>query len=151
MVKSRSLFLANQNNLNESKLNVINFVGSEFDLTSIMELRNTNAQYKMVPGPRLNSEMLFATEEKQLYKKNKKNAAGHMGYTCRGSDCGARVYKRPNGEVYYPENYEGHRHASVEESQQEMQLKNDIKVKWARKLYTGKGTYVGTVSEIFSK
>lgn len=122
---------------------------NDFDLTAAKALRSKNAEYKLVPGPRLNSELLYTTEEKQLYKKNKKNAAGHMGYTCRVDKCDARVYRRPNGEVYYSEHFEGHRHPNAEETQQEMQLKNEIKEDCAKKLDIGSGSHVGTVSEIF--
>lgn len=56
-------------------------------------------KYEMIAGFRINSELLWAYEEKQLYYKNS-NAEEITAYTCRVKGCYARVFVRKDKSAF---------------------------------------------------
>lgn len=65
--------------------------------------------------------MLFTTDEKYLYVKNKINKNG-QAWTCR-SGCGARIQEL-NGVCTFGDSYSGHNH---EKHQIVLELENKLK------------------------
>lgn len=59
---------------------------------------NTKVSYKIMPGYRYNSKVLFCPEEQQFYLANTPSKVG-MAYTCYVSDCKCRVHIQ-NNECY---------------------------------------------------
>lgn len=62
---------------------------------------STNLNYRMIPGLRTNSELLWAYEQQQLYYKNAYSTKTQItSYTCRIKGCNARVFVKPDGSAF---------------------------------------------------
>lgn len=121
-----------------------------FDQSAAIALQGQTFDFEMTPGSKLNSTLFYCKVDKQLFKKNKKNAKGEMGYTCISNGCPARVYKRANEQCYFSYAYTGHKHENAESLKEKYALKNQIKVA-CQSLEEGEfGSTVATVSEIFT-
>lgn len=94
-------------------------------------LKSTVAEYEMVPGAKINTELLYNKSDKYLYKFNKTTADGHKAYTCRHSSCKSRVIVRKlddgSLECAFPENYAGHLHPNDVREVEKLELKNKVK------------------------
>lgn len=57
--------------------------------------------YQLIPGFRINSELMWAFEERQLYYENSySNKTKLKAYTCRVKGCTARVFVREDGTAF---------------------------------------------------
>lgn len=90
-------------------------------------------EFEFVPGKQINSQLLYTTGDKHLYRRNRKLVSGHLAYICRKSGCNSRIYFDPIGyRVYYrPKEFIPHNHGSQEKDKLnfeiERELKNEIK------------------------
>lgn len=61
----------------------------------------TNVKYKMIPGLRENSVLMWAYEQNHLYYKNAYSIkTKDTSYTCRVKECKARIFVRPDGAAF---------------------------------------------------
>lgn len=61
----------------------------------------TNVMYRLIPGLRENSEVMWAFEQNQLYYQNAYSRKTQLtSYTCRVKNCKARVFVRPDKSAF---------------------------------------------------
>lgn len=84
-------------------------------------------RYKICPGKRRNSKLLFTLDEKHFYAFNSKNKTGDA-YKC--IECNNRVHLK-DGICIQKNRYFIHNHASKETIQEELSVLNEIKLKCA--------------------
>lgn len=109
---------------------------SNADATSAIDfnvLKGTVAEYRIVPGGKKNTTLLYNRVDKYLYKFNKMNAAGEKAYTCRHNSCKARNFLRQREndsdewECVFSDNYTGHDHPNDAIEVEKLELMDSVK------------------------
>lgn len=109
---------------------------------------NTTVECEITPSGVRGKPHLWSVNEKQLYKKNRKNAAGHMGYTCIHNGCTARIYEQTVGSLkryYFGANHKGHEHDTAEQQKMANALKEKVKVRCENLDYGENGSSVADI------
>lgn len=69
-------------------------------------------KYVLIPGKRLNSELIYSEDEQQFYSKNKRLKSGVIAGVCRHPNCTQKVYLDPvTGDCTYKHPYAPHNHS----------------------------------------
>lgn len=84
--------------------------------------------YILVPGQRLNSELLYSIDEKNLYRRNARKKQGSY-YLCKEVNCGIRILCNANGKCFRTDETRQHLHADHEEEYKRNVIQNEIKVR----------------------
>lgn len=85
-------------------------------------------RYKICPGKRRNSKMLFTLDEEQYYSFNSKTK-NYDAYKC--VDCNSRVHLRSDGICIQKNRYSEHKHAKKGKLEANLNILNEIKAKCA--------------------
>lgn len=112
-------------------------------------------KYKKAVGKRKDcADMVFTTDEKNLYGKNRQLQNGDIAYLCRlyGSlKCKSRLYMRA-GRLFKKSDFIQHNHDSQENDQFEFQVEFDIKSECANlNALVNTGSQKAAVTDIFEK
>lgn len=87
-------------------------------------------KFSLIPGKRLNSELIYSENEKQLYKKNKRLKSGAISGVCRYPNCNTKIYyDDANGVCTYKLPYEPHQHSPREKEYKRLVSLNKMKTK----------------------
>lgn len=71
------------------------------DESYIEDEDHIEVKYEMIVGFRINSMILWAYEEKELYYENAYSTKTKLrGFTCRKKKCNARIYVREDGTAF---------------------------------------------------
>lgn len=120
-------------------------------LLNSMALRGQPLEYQFVPSNKNKAQVLYAPNEKQRYKKSKRNTKkGYMAMVCCERNCGARVYLYDDGRCVYADKFSGHNHSSTAEELVGIhQFKQDLKNECSKlEMIGGK---LPTVQQIYMK
>lgn len=82
-----------------------------------IRLGDTITPFEYTPGAKKGSVLVYTTDEKQLYVKNKTNKKGDVFWTCRTKPCAARVKITSSEVCSFASSYSGHSHQPCEELQ----------------------------------
>lgn len=86
-------------------------------------------EYKIVPGFRRTSELIWIEDEQIYYKKNCAIKNG-ISYKCNTEDCSARVVRKTNGTVMKTQGYRSHNHKTNHRNAYEQnKILNEIKTR----------------------
>lgn len=99
----------------------INFTDASSDSSSVVsnlsEISATASyrflRYELLPGERINSELLYTNDEKQFYRFNSKMKSGDA-YLCCEPNCNKRVHLRQDKMCIQYEKYFVHNHSTKE-------------------------------------
>lgn len=106
--------------------------------------------YVFVTGKRVDSNLLYLKDEKQLFKINSKNRKKKI-YMCYVKDCKSRVFIDNNAICYKVNNYVEHNHHDNQEhAYKQLKLINEIKSECQSVSALHSGACI-SVSEIFKK
>lgn len=94
-------------------------------------LNNDVIQYKKVVGLRVNSELIYTINEKQLYVRNRKSRDGTFAYSCKEKSCKSRVYLKVDGILFRMQTFVPLAHGTKEDEVKKMCVMNDLKTKCA--------------------
>lgn len=87
--------------------------------------KNMTLNYEHVVGKRINSKLLYVTEEKQLYSKKTIKKEKYF-YACYVKTCKARVFLE--SEVCYKvKDFIDHNHETQEDTYRELKIMNNMK------------------------
>lgn len=86
-------------------------------------------EFEFVSGKQINSQLLYTTNDKHLYKRNRKLVSGHMAYICRKPGCNSRIYFDSEGyRVYYrPKEFIPHNHGTQEKDKFNFEIERELK------------------------
>lgn len=84
--------------------------------------------YEFITGDRINSKLLFTTDEKHIYRFNAEGKCGNT-YLCK--KCNSRVVVRKDKMCIQYEKYFRHNHEKEEQKHKELNVLNIIKQKCA--------------------
>lgn len=82
--------------------------------------------FELICGSRRNSELLYITEQKMLYRK-KSEYKGVTKYQCRQKSCKSRVNLLSDGSCVLSKGYVDHNHGDEETTYRELKALNLIK------------------------
>lgn len=85
-------------------------------------------RYELLPGERINSELLYTNDENQFYRYNSAVKNGDA-YLCAEAKCNKRVHLRKDRLCIQYEKYFTHNHNSKEKKYEELKVLNIIKKK----------------------
>lgn len=83
-------------------------------------------EFEFVSGKRSNSRLIYTTEEKQLYRVNRKLVDGSVAYLCRVEKCSVRIYLK-NERVFGYSPINEHSHGDQAKDKFNFQIYNEIK------------------------
>lgn len=85
-------------------------------------------RYELLPGERINSELLYTNDEKHFYRYNSTVKSGDA-YLCSEPKCNKRVHLRKDRLCIQYEKYYVHNHSTKEKKYEELKILNIIKKK----------------------
>lgn len=118
-----------------------------------LESSGSVIQCYYTPGAKINTMLLWCENDKQLYKRNKRNAAGHLGFTCIINGCVCRIFEKSINEIktyYFGPGYNGHKHGTAEKVKEANILKTKIKKACENLGDADSGTNIKSVTQIFN-
>lgn len=107
--------------------------------------------FRIIPGERLNTKLLFTKQDKQLFTFNDYSTYGRI-YRCQNRKCPARVLLLPSGQCVKLNNQKPHNHDyDCEQKVKKINALNDIKKKCSDLRTVASGRRIAKVSDIYTQ
>lgn len=144
--------LARSNNLIESESALQPIDGASALALQTPCVSNDNILYEFITGSRSNSELLFTTDENQIYSKRVQHKNVYT-YECREPNCGAKVYLNTGtGKCQNKISSNTHNHGTQEKVRQKLELENKIKSECGKlSTLAGTSSSSGNIRSVFNK
>lgn len=90
-------------------------------------MATVSLNYEFVSGARINSQLLYLFDDKQLFRKNKVLKDGTAAFNCRFKDCNSRLYLCTDGKCFYVNGRNEHHHECQDVDMAKLNLVNQVK------------------------
>lgn len=122
-IRGANSLISDPNNVNSDNGGDINIDNGDDAIANLSTIT-----YKLIPGRRANSEILYSLEEKQFYIKKRKLASGVLSLVCRTNGCKNHCYLDSEKNICkLPVPYVPHAHPTQEDEYKKICVLNKIK------------------------